>query len=194
MMTEWQWGGRRALWKYMEDENRQPVAETLIRPMTKYMHPHAGLDSRAPEFECPGDDGLEYWARVHAGDWDAQGLGRRPLHVLTGTSYYLTIWGGVGWDAKRTREVKQRPEQIVLVREAAMQYDTDYKSSAWSGIPPDGEPVRQRGWHGQSFTYTMLFLDAHAELKACSSSLSSGVNRGPDWRLMSYFYLMDYYR
>jgi prepilin-type N-terminal cleavage/methylation domain-containing protein len=185
----WQWGGHRAGYMYLQDENKNSLPETLVRPLTPYVQPRATLDSKTPVFECPGDDGLEYWDRVtETVPW--RDLGRRPVHELVGNSYQVQTRGTLD-RAFFIKQFKRRPGQVGLVREAVMYYDGAYYS------PPNPRsktrPIRQLGWHARQRGYTMLFLDTHAEFKFFPS-LYANAESGGDWAFISYPYIMDYYR
>jgi type II secretory pathway pseudopilin PulG len=194
LYTPWQWGGRRAFWQYLEDEDGKPIPETLLRPLTRQVYRTATLDSRTPVFECPGDDGLEYWDRAHRGAWAEQGLGRRPLYEMLGNSYSVQIWGGIDFGEERIRKAKRRPGQIVLLFEAVFDYDRAYYSPPIPSMPDLPPPIQQRGWHGHTRGYNMQFVDGHGEFKNLRKLVPGLVSAQQGWVIMNYTVLMDYYR
>ncbi|MBI4582326.1 MAG: prepilin-type N-terminal cleavage/methylation domain-containing protein [Planctomycetes bacterium] len=200
----WQYGGRRALWQYLEDEDRNPLPEKLVRPLTGFVHRGAGLDTPTPEFACPADKGLDYWDRAEArlfpdgtrtGAWDKAGLGRRPVHVLTGNSYYLHLGRNSGrsdypeWEVRRFRK---RPGEVFFAYEAVLEYDRLFYRPTISPVFPS-PPIRRSGWHGQAQSYTILYLDTHAEYKFFKNMFGGNL-AGPGYYLLNYRYVIDYYR
>jgi hypothetical protein len=178
---------------YLRDEDDKPIPETLVRPMTRHLFPHGGLDNDVPVFRCPADTGLEYWPRAQRGDWVLQGLSRQSIYATTGNSYYLNLVKGDDSFAHQWRQQKKhRSSAIVLMTEAIMYYDAQFYSPAFEWMP-DLERIRQLGWHGQERTYTMLFLDSHAEMKYFRR-LYNNTARGDGWVMVKYPYLMDFYR
>jgi prepilin-type N-terminal cleavage/methylation domain-containing protein/prepilin-type processing-associated H-X9-DG protein len=191
MNTPWQWGGRRAAWRYLEDAGGNPRDETQFRPLTRQIYRTATLDSKTPVFECPGDDGLVYWERPHAGAWQGEGLGRRPLHELVGNSYFVHLWSSTQIDHKHIQRVRKQPAHVALAYEGILYYNSFMPQNPFLPALPDA--IRKRGWHSNDGGYNILFLDGHVEHRRFRTS--DGRLFGDEGVIFtSYAYLMDYYR
>ncbi len=173
LLTEWQLGGRRAAYMYLEDEDRNPRPERYVRPLTRVLYPSARLDTETPLFRCPGDRGVTYFNKV----WgkDAPQLGNKSIYEAHGNSYYLQIWGRQNTDPIRTR----RTAAVVLIQEAAMWYSLSYSDDP------------SQGWHFDPKTHNVLFLDWHVESKHIPKQKRLW---GPGWTLVNYIDVMRMYR
>ncbi|HOA74512.1 MAG TPA: DUF1559 domain-containing protein [Phycisphaerae bacterium] len=191
METPWQWGGRRASWNYLQDEDGNPRAESQLRPLTRQIYRSATLDSPTPLFDCPTDRGVEFWDRPHAGAWKRDGLGGRPVHELVGNSYYVHLWGTAESGDANARDFKRRAGQVVLIYDAIFYYNYfTPKSPFLPDIPP---AVRRKTWHSMDGAYNFLFLDGHAEQRRMHTLDPDHIS-GKGLVFAGYQRIMDYYR
>lgn len=193
LKNEWQWGGRRGKYLYLENAGGQRVPETVHRPLTRYIYPRSSLDRDVPMFRCPADNGLDYWDLVHQKDWAVQGIGRLSIYETTGNSYYVQLAGGTVDDPTELHAARKQPARVVLAHEAIFYYDKLFWSQPGKVIPGKIRTREQKGWHGTTRMYKVSFMDGHAESRQFAG-LRSGMNSGNNWFLVNYHYLVDWYR
>jgi hypothetical protein len=167
------WGGRRAAKIHYYRSEDQDKEEERPRPLTRYIYPHASLDSNTEVFECPSDVGSEYWKPFGS---------IQPYYYLCGNTYWTNPWPERDTDGQdRRRQLGPRRmrqvSSIVVVEEPLMYLGLARKKEV-------------DGYHGQFSRHNMLFLDFHAEYKRVDTS----TYYGPGWFVMSYWEIMDYYR
>jgi prepilin-type N-terminal cleavage/methylation domain-containing protein len=194
----WQWGGHRGLFQYLTDENNEPIPETRPRPLTQFMRKFPTLDSRTALFECPADQGLDYWMRVRAASpsapdrtWGDLAFGKRPIHEMIGNSYAVCSWGPWQYTNETANTIKKWPDRVAMAMEAVMYFDGAYAIN-----PPDFDNVsiHQAGWHGQDRRYNNLFLDMHGEFKYFRMVRANTFQADGGYKLINYAYLVDYFR
>ena len=147
------WGGRRAGWVHGEPENEK-------RSLTKYLYPKTSLDTDAPLFHCPSDNGTPLWDEAPD-----------SVYKACGNSYYLNTHGTF-----RTLGVKPTvPDSFrVLYYEANAFFFFGYGKTY---------PTQHgKGWHGQQDRFNFAFFDGHA----ANVEVNPFERSGPGWDLTQF--------
>ena len=162
--TTCHWGGRRAEWIHAGPAVEEPGPETETRPLTRYLYPHANLDSPTPVFRCPSD-------RPTA--WSDGLIPGATIYRTCGNSYYINMFGESAFPALPTKGSLSR---AVLYMEAPLYFHL-------------GEVVQGDGWHCRFSTHNLLFLDLHA----ASTYTDSREHSGPGWTVTDFLAMNGFY-
>jgi len=123
-------------------------------------------------FRCPGDDGPPRGA--HCPDWINS---ENSSYDHFGTSYASNVFMNaiVGGGEMRSNSPYLRPVSRIPTPSRTLYYEENIGRWAWAcrselpecdfiGLGVDPGPTKSvRGWHGREWTFTRVFVDAHAE-------------------------------
>jgi len=162
------------------------IIPTEHRPYNKYVAPGAGGRVPVKQFVCPSDNFCltrpigrmyKYEEIYNCGFWRIHGSSYAiNWHWVSGapfSRYDLKEYSSLG-SAMLTKKVGGSASLFVMFIEGPM--NTRLGDSRPPGLPPlyEDDASRGGGWHRKFSTYTMGFLDGHAEYRYLDTRYTSG--------------------